>query len=197
MRSRSKRYKNLLESLKKKDPKKLEDVIKELKNGSGVKFMESIDLSLKINLKKIKGAENSLRTLVELPHGNGKKIKIAVLCDENKLSEAKKSGADIVGSDDLLKKISDKDINFDKLICTPSMMSKIGKLGKILGPKGLMPNPKLGTVSNDLKKSISDIKSGLVEIKKSLATEELSHINPSTSLNNLYIEMRFAGSRNW
>ena len=122
MRSRSKRYKNLLESLKKKEYKNLDQIIKELKNGSGVKFVESIDLSLKINLKKIKGPENSLRTLVELPHGNGKKIKVAVLCDENKLKDAKKSGADVVGSDDLLKKISDKDINFDKLICTPSMM---------------------------------------------------------------------------
>ena len=89
MRKRSKRYKNLLESLKKKEYKNLDQIIKELKNGSGVKFVESIDLSLKINLKKIKGAENSLRTLVELPHGNGKKIKVAVLCDENKLEDAK------------------------------------------------------------------------------------------------------------
>jgi Ribosomal protein L1 len=111
MRKRSKRYKNLLESLKKKEYKNLDQIIKELKNGSGVKFVESIDLSLKINLKKIKGAENSLRTLVELPHGNGKKIKVAVLCDENKLKDAKKSGAEVIGSDDLLKKISDKDIN--------------------------------------------------------------------------------------
>ena len=90
---------------------------------------------LKINLKKIKGPENSLRTLVDLPNGNGKKLRVAVLCDENKLDEAKKGGADIVGSEDLLKKISDKDINFDKLICTASMMPKIGKLGKILGQK--------------------------------------------------------------
>ena len=165
MSNRSKRYKNLLESLKKKDLKNLDQIIKELKNGSGVKFMESIDLSLKINLKKIKGPENTLRTLVELPHGNGKKIKVAVLCDENKISEAKKSGADVVGSDDLLKKISDKDINFDKLICTPSMMSKIGKLGKILGPKGLMPNPKMGTVSEDLAKSVDKVKNKSIEIK--------------------------------
>ena len=165
MRKRSKRYKNLLESLKKKEYKNLDQIIKELKNGSGVKFVESIDLSLKINLKKIKGAENSLRTLVELPHGNGKKIKVAVLCDENKLEDAKKSGADVVGSDDLLKKISDKDINFDKLICTPSMMSKIGKLGKILGPKGLMPNPKMGTVSDDIISSVEKIKNKSIEIK--------------------------------
>ena len=98
-----------------------------------MKFTESIDLSMKINLKKIKGPENSLRALVELPNGNGKKLKVAILCDENKLADAKKSGADVIGSEDLLKKISDKDINFDKLICTASMMPKIGKLGKILG----------------------------------------------------------------
>ncbi len=165
MKKKSKRYKNLIDSLKKKELKTLDKVIKEVKNGSGVKFVESVDLSLKINLKKIKGAENSLRTLIDLPHGNGKKLKVAILCDENKISEAKKSGADVVGSDDLLKKISDKDINFDKLICTPSMMPKIGKLGKILGPKGLMPNPKMGTVSDDLAKSVNNLKNKSIEIK--------------------------------
>jgi len=165
MKKKSKRYKNLKEALKKKELKTLDQIIKEVKNGSGVKFVESVDLSLKINLKKIKGADNNLRTLLDLPHGNGKKIKVAVLCDENKLAEAKKSGADVVGSEDLLKKISDKDINFDKLICTPSMMAKIGKLGKILGPKGLMPNPKMGTVSEDLAKSVDKVKNKSIEIK--------------------------------
>ena len=165
MKNKSKRYKNLLEGQKKREIKSLNQIIKELKNGSGVKFIESIDLSLKINLKKIKGIENNLRTLIDLPHGNGKKIKIAVLCDENKLAEAKKSGADVVGSEDLLNKISDKDINFDKLICTPSMMSKIGKLGKILGPKGLMPNPKMGTVADNLVDSVNRIKNKSIEIK--------------------------------
>ena len=165
MRRRSKRYKNLIKSLDNKKTKTLDQIIKELKNNSGTKFMESIDLSLKINLKKIKGVDNSLRALVSLPHGNGKKIKVAVLCDENKISEPKKSAADVVGSEDLLKKISDKNINFDKLICTPSMMPKIGKLGKILGPKGLMPNPKMGTVSDDLKTSVDNIKNKSIEIK--------------------------------
>ena len=165
MRNRSKRYKNLLESLKKKEYKNLDQIIKELKNGSGVKFDESIDISMKINLKKIKGSDNNLRTLIDLPHGNGKKVRVGLLCDENKLDEAKKSGADVVGSEDLLKKISDKNINFDKLICTPSMMSKIGKLGKILGPKGLMPNPKMGTVSDDLFKAVDKIKNKSIEVK--------------------------------
>ena len=149
MKKKSKRYKNLKETYKKREVNKFEQIIKELKNGSGVKFDESIDISMKINLKKIKGSDNNLRTLIDLPHGKRKKVRVGLLCDENKLDEAKKSGADVVGSEDLLKKISDKNINFDKLICTPSMMSKIGKLGKILGPKGLMPNPKMGTVSDD------------------------------------------------
>ena len=165
MKKKSKRYKNLKETYKKKELNKFDQILKELKSGSGVKFVESIDVSMKINLKKIKGSDNNLRTLVDLPHGNGKKIKVGLLCDENKLDEAKKSGADVVGSEDLLKKISDKKINFDKLICTPSMMSKIGKLGKILGPKGLMPNPKMGTVSDDLANSVDKIKNKSIEVK--------------------------------
>ena len=165
MKKKSKRYKNLKETYKKKELKKFEQILNELKNGSGVKFDESIDISMKINLKKIKGSDNNLRTLIDLPHGNGKKVIVGLLCDENKLDEAKKSGADVVGSEDLLKKISDKNINFDKLICTPSMMSKIGKLGKILGPKGLMPNPKMGTVSDDLAKSVDKIKNKSIEVK--------------------------------
>ena len=165
MKKKSKRYKNLKETYKKKELNKFDQILKELKSGSGVKFVESIDVSMKINLKKIKGSDNNLRTLVDLPHGNGKKIKVGLLCDENKLDEAKKSGADVVGSEDLLKKISDKNINFDKLICTPSMMSKIGKLGKILGPKGLMPNPKMGTVSDDLANSVDKIKNKSIEVK--------------------------------
>ena len=165
MKKKSKRYKNLKETYKKKELKKFEQILNELKNGSGVKFVESIDISMKINLKKIKGSDNNLRTLIDLPHGNGKKVRVGLLCDENKLDDAKKSGADVVGSEDLLKKISDKNINFDKLICTPSMMSKIGKLGKILGPKGLMPNPKMGTVSDDLAKAVDKIKNKSIEIK--------------------------------
>ena len=129
------------------------------------KIDESIDLSIRINTKQSKGGDYNLRTTVKLPNGNGKKNIIAVLCEPEKVQEAKKFGADISGSQDLLDSISQGKFNFNKLICTPGMMSKIGKLGKILGPKGLMPNPKLGTVSDDLKKSILDLKTGLVEIK--------------------------------
>ena len=100
-----------------------------------------------------------------MPAGIGKKIKVAVVCEDAKSNEAKEAGADIVGGDDLIEKIKDGNLNFEKLICSPSMMIKLSKLGKILGPKGLMPNPKLGSVTNDLKKAVTDAKSGQVEIK--------------------------------
>ena len=115
-----------------------------------------------------------------------KKKKIAVLCEPDKIPEAKKSGAEVVGSDDLIEKIASGKFDFSKLICTPSMMGKIGKHGKVLGPKGLMPNPKLGTVTSDISKAVNDIKTGLVEVRndkdgnlastigrKSLSTEKL------------------------
>ena len=164
MRKRSKRYK-LIEKKKIKDKISLDKSLDLVKETCTSKIDESVDLSIRINTKQSKGGDFNLRTVVKLPHGNGKKNKIAVLCEQEKIQDAKKLGADIAGSQDLLDQISNGKLGFDKLICTPGMMSKIGKLGKILGPKGLMPNPKLGTVSNDLKKSITDIKSGLVEIK--------------------------------
>ena len=164
MKKRSKRYR-IIEKKKVKEKLALDKSLDLVKETCTTKMDESIDLSIKINTKQSKGGDFNLRTVVKLPHGNGKKFKIAVLCEQEKVEEAKKIGADVAGSQDLLDKISNGELNFDKLICTPGMMSKIGKLGKILGPKGLMPNPKLGTVSNDLKKSITDIKTGLVEIK--------------------------------
>ena len=164
MKKSSKRYK-LIEKKKIKDKISLEKSLTLVKETSTSKIDESIDLSIKINIKQSKGGDFNLRSVVKLPNGNGKKFKIAVLCEQEKVDEAKKLGADTAGSQELLDAISNGKLNFDKLICTPGMMSKIGKLGKILGPKGLMPNPKLGTVSNDLKKSITDLKTGLVEIK--------------------------------
>ena len=164
MKKRSKRYK-LIEKKKVKEKLAFDKSLDLVKETCTTKMDESIDLSIRINTKQSKGGDFNLRTVVKLPNGNGKKFKIAVLCEQEKVQEAIKVGADIAGSQDLLDKISSGELNFDKLICTPGMMSKIGKLGKILGPKGLMPNPKLGTVSNDLKKSITDIKTGLVEIK--------------------------------
>ena len=165
MKKRSKRYRSLLKAETKGKKLSTKEILELVKNSSNLKFDESVDVSLKINLKQSKGGDFSLRTVVKLPNGSGKKEKIAVLCEPDKTSEAKKSGAEIVGSDDLIEKIAAGKINFTKLLCTPPMMSKIGKHGKILGPKGLMPNPKLGTVSNDITKAVKEIKSGLVEIK--------------------------------
>ena len=165
MKNYSKRYKKLLESNKKIKADSLEKIIDSVKVNANSKFVESIDLSFKINTKKIKSSDSSIRTAIELPNGSGKKLKVAVLCDENKLEDAKKSGADLFGSEDLIKKISSGEIKFDKLICTPSMMSKMGKLGKILGPKGLMPNPKLGTVSDNIFETVKKIKNKIVEVK--------------------------------
>lgn len=165
MKKKSKRFKKLIDLKKKEKIETLENKIDLLKKMSNTKFVESIDLSFKINLKKVKGADTNLRTIIELPNGSGKKFKVAVLCDENKLNEAKKSGAEVFGSNDLIQKISSGQLNFDKLVCTPSMMGKLGKLGKVLGPKGLMPNPKLGTVSDDLENTVTKIKNKIVEIK--------------------------------
>ena len=165
MKKRSKRYKKLLSSISKDKKITTKDILDLVKKNSNTKFDESVDVSLNINLKQSKGGDFSLRTTVQFPNGSGKKNKIAVLCEADKINEAQKSGADVVGSEDLIEKIAAGKINFTKLICTPSMMGKIGKHGKVLGPKGLMPNPKLGTVSNDIAKSVLAIKSGLVEIR--------------------------------
>ena len=135
-----------------------------LKKNCTSRFDESVDLSFQINNKQKKGEVN-IRTVVNLPGGTGKKVKVAVVCEDAKAPEAKSAGADIVGGDDFIEKIKSGEMNFEKLICTPSMMVKLSKLGKVLGPKGLMPNPKLGSVTNELKKAISDAKSGQAEIR--------------------------------
>jgi large subunit ribosomal protein L1 len=165
MKNKSKRYKELLKNSKDFKSIELKEILELIKKNSTTKFDESIDISLRIGLKQSKGGDFNLRTVTQLPAGTGKKLKIAVLCEPDKTEEAKKSGADIVGSEDLIEKIASGKFNFDKLICTPGMMGKVGKYGKILGPKGLMPNPKLGTVSSNIKKSVEDVKSGLIEIK--------------------------------
>jgi len=160
----SKRFKKLLELTKDKKSLKISDVIPQVKKNCTTKFDESIDVSVLLNLKQ-KKEELSLRTIVNLPHGSGKKVRVAVLCEEGKNDEAKKSGADVFGSDTLVSDITSGKINFDKLVATPAMMSKMGKLGKILGPKGLMPNPKLGTVTNNIEAIVKALKTGQIEIK--------------------------------
>ena len=165
MKKRSKRYKEILKTTIKDKKISAKEILELVKKNSTTKFDESVDVSLRINLKQSKGGDLSLRTTVNLPNGSGKKSKIAVLCESDKIDEAKKSGAEVVGSDDLIEKIADGKIDFTKLVCTPAMMGKIGKHGKVLGPKGLMPNPKLGTVTTDITKAVKDIKTGLIEIR--------------------------------
>ena len=161
---KSKRYKKLPENTKELPSEKIETLLKSVKSNCNAKFDESIDISFRINNKQKKN-EINLRTVVNLPGGTGKSIKVAVVCEDDKLNEAKEANADLVGGDDLVEKIKNGDLNFEKLICTPSMMIKLSKLGKILGPKGLMPNPKLGTVTNDIAKAVKEAKAGQVEIR--------------------------------
>ena len=160
----SKRFKNLPKKTKELPAELIEKLLPVIKKNCTVKFDESVDLSLQINNKQKKGEVN-IRTVVNLPGGTGKKVKVAVVCEEPKIKEAKDAGADIAGGDDFIDKIKAGELNFEKLICTPAMMVKLSKLGKVLGPKGLMPNPKLGSVTEDLKTAVSDAKSGQVEIR--------------------------------
>ena len=160
----SKRYKKLPEKSRDLQSETLDKLIPILKQNCTTKFDESLDLSLQINNKQKKN-EINIRTVVNLPGGSSKKIKIGVVCEENKSQEARDAGAEVIGGDELIEEIKSGNINFEKLICTPGMMIKLSKLGKVLGPKGLMPNPKLGSVTNDVKKAVTDAKSGQVEIR--------------------------------
>ena len=160
----SKRFKKLPENTSSLPASEFDKLLIEVKKNCTTKFDESVDISFQINNKQKKN-EINIRTVVNLPGGTGKKVKVAVVCEDAKASEAKDAGADIVGSDEFIEKIKGGEINFEKLICTPSMMIKLSKLGKVLGPKGLMPNPKLGSVTDNLKKAISDAKSGQAEIR--------------------------------
>ena len=160
----SKRFKKLPEKNKDLAPETLDKLLANVKKNCNTKFNESIDLSFQINNKQKKGEVN-IRTVVNLPGGSGKKVKVAVVCEESKSKEAKDAGAEIVGGDEFIEKIKNGELNFEKLISTPGMMIKLSKLGKVLGPKGLMPNPKLGTVAENLKKAVTDAKSGQAEIR--------------------------------
>ena len=160
----SKRFKKLPENTNTLPSEGFEKLVSLVKQNCTTKFDESIDLSFQINNKQ-KKSEINIRTAVNLPGGTGKTVKVAVVCEDNKSQEAKDAGADIVGGDEFVEKIKGGELNFEKLICTPGMMIKLSKLGKVLGPKGLMPNPKLGSVTNDLAKAVSDAKSGQVEIR--------------------------------
>lgn len=163
-KKKSKRYRSLVKDFDKNNSLKIEEAVKVIKEKSKAKFVESFDVCFSLAVDKTK-PDSVLRTTVDLPNGNGKKIKIAVICSNDKVEEAKSAGAEIAGSDDLIETINSGKIDFDVLIAAPDMMSKVGKLGKVLGPKGIMPNPKFGTVSSNVAKAVTDIKNGKVEIR--------------------------------
>tara|TARA_B100001093_G_scaffold483548_1_gene516163 strand:- start:181 stop:870 length:690 start_codon:yes stop_codon:yes gene_type:complete len=160
----SKRFKKLPKKTTELPSATIEKLLSEVKKNCTTKFDESVDISFQINNKQ-KKSEVNIRTVINLPGGTGKKVKVAVVCEDSKSSEAKNAGADLVGGDEFIDKIKSGELNFEKLICTPSMMIKLSKLGKVLGPKGLMPNPKLGSVTEDLKTAVTNAKSGQVEVR--------------------------------
>ena len=164
MRKLSRRHTENIEKTKNKIYSNLDEAIQILKETATTKFIESVELHANLNIDT-KYADQQLRTTVTLPHGIGKQVKIAVLTNDENYNEATKAGADIVGNDELIENITKGNIDFDLLIATPNMMPKLAKLGRILGPKGLMPSPKSGTVSNTLATTLADFKKGKFEYK--------------------------------
>jgi large subunit ribosomal protein L1 len=164
MRKLSRRQNENIKKIKNIAYSNIEEAITVLKDTATTKFVESVELHVNLNIDP-KYADQQLRTTVTLPNGIGKEIKIAVLTNEENFSEAKSAGAIIVGNDDLIEQINQGNIQFDLLIATPNMMPKLAKLGRVLGPKGLMPSPKSGTVSTTLATTITEFKKGKFEYK--------------------------------
>ena len=164
MRKQSRRHKENIKKTKNTVYSNLEEAIVTLKETSTTKFVETVELHANLNIDP-KYADQQLRTTVTLPHGVGKQVTIAVLTNEENFNEAQSANADIVGNDDLIERITQGDIGFDLLIATPNMMPKLAKLGRVLGPKGLMPSPKSGTVTSTLESTLTEFKKGKFEYK--------------------------------
>ena len=164
MRKLSRRHKENIEKTKNKIYSNLEEAINVLQETATTKFVETVELHANLNIDP-KYADQQLRTTVTLPHGVGKELTIAVLTNDETFEEAKNAGAQIVGNDDLIQNITKGNIDFDLLIATPNMMPKLAKLGRVLGPKGLMPSPKSGTVSSTLEATLTEFKKGKFEYK--------------------------------
>lgn len=164
MRKLSRRHKENIEKTNKTVYLNLEEAIEVLQLTANTKFVETVELHANLNIDP-KYADQQLRTTVTLPNGVGKQVKIAVLTDAENFVEAESAGADLVGNDDLIEQINQGNINFDLLITTPNMMPKLAKLGRVLGPKGLMPSPKSGTVTSSLSATLIEFKKGKFEYK--------------------------------
>ena len=162
----NKRMKDILSQNDFSKPYNLSDAIELVIKSSTTKFDETIDICMNLNIDP-KNGEQNVRGKLKLPKSLGKQVKVCVIVSEDKQQEAKDAGADIVGSDELVQKVEAGFTDFDRCIASPDMMSKVGKLGKVLGPRNLMPNPKLGTVTNDIKQAIDDAKAGEIEYKSS------------------------------
>jgi len=160
----SKRYKSLVEKIEKEKNYSLEEAVALIKDLKSVKFDESVDISLRLGVDP-RHADQMIRGAVILPHGTGKKVKVAAFVKDDRIDEAKEAGADIAGNTSLSEDIKAGKMDFDILVATPDMMGQIGQLGRILGPKGLMPNPKVGTVAQDITKAISNLKGGQIAFK--------------------------------
>ena len=158
----NKRNKQIKELINKDEKYGLAEAIAILKKGPVTKFDQTVEVSMKLNLEQ---SSNPIRGTVSLPHGTGKKVRIAVFCKGDNEKIAKEAGADFVGSDELLKKVADGWVDFDVAVTTPDMMRDLAKLGKILGPRGLMPNPKTGTVTQEIEKTINELKAGKIEYR--------------------------------
>ena len=164
MSKKGKRYKNLKNNIKSNKVFQILEAIKHIKSQSSVKFDETLDIAINLGIDP-KQSDQVVRGLATLPHGTGKKLKIAVFAKDNKTKEAEEAGADFIGQEDIGEKIEKNMIKVDIVIATPDMMPLVGKFGKVLGPKGLMPNPKMGTVTNEISKKVEDIKKGQIEYK--------------------------------
>ncbi len=164
MAMRGKRIKNSYEQIDREASYDLDSAVRLLKDNAKAKFDETIELSMNLGIDP-RHSDQMVRGVVSLPKGTGKTVRVAVFAKGDKAEEAQAAGADIVGSDDLAEKVEKGEIEFERVIATPDMMPVVGKLGKVLGPKGLMPNPKLGTVTPDVAKAIQDAKGGQVEYR--------------------------------
>jgi large subunit ribosomal protein L1 len=142
----------------------VEEALKVIKDSSKTKFDETIDIAINLNVDTRK-ADQQVRGMVQLPNGTGKTVRVAVFARDEKAKDAKAAGADVIGDDDLVERVAKGEINFDCCVATPDMMVQVGKLGKVLGPKGLMPNPKLGTVTNNVAEAVKALKGGQIEYK--------------------------------